>query len=234
MAQLWAAAAFFLGIHLLVAGSSARTKIVGVLGERAWLASFSALSIAGISWLAYSFNQAVAGPNHLYWAAPGWAYHLSPLVILVAALFAVVGVTTPNPTAVGAEALAEKPETVKGILRITRHPFLWGATIWALWHVFVNGDKASIIFFGTFALLAMLGTFSIDDKKRKRLGDSWTGFAARTSNLPFAAIFAGRNQLKIGELGWWRILLALVIFGGLFYGHLWLFDVSPVPGYRPY
>ena len=234
MAQLWAAAAFFLGIHLLVAGSSARTKIVGVLGERAWLASFSALSIAGISWLAYSFNQAVAGPNHLYWAAPGWAYHLSPLVILVAALFAVIGVTTPNPTAVGAEALAEKPETVKGILRITRHPFLWGATIWALWHVFVNGDKASIIFFGTFALLAMLGTFSIDDKKRKRLGDSWTGFAARTSNLPFAAIFAGRNQLKIGELGWWRILLALVIFGGLFYGHLWLFDVSPVPGYRPY
>jgi len=217
-----------------VAGSSAQTKIVGVLGERAWLASFSALSIAGISWLAYSFNQAVAGPNHLYWAAPGWAYHLSPLVILVAALFAVVGVTTPNPTAVGAEALAEKPETVKGILRITRHPFLWGATIWALWHVFVNGDKASIIFFGTFALLAMLGTFSIDDKKRKRLGDSWTGFAARTSNLPFAAIFAGRNQLKIGELGWWRILLALVIFGGLFYGHLWLFDVSPVPGYRPY
>ncbi len=234
MAQLWAAAAFFLGIHLLVAGSSARTKIVGVLGERAWLASFSALSIAGISWLAYSFNQAVAGPNHLYWAAPGWAYHLSPLVILVAALFAVIGVTTPNPTAVSAEALAEKPETVKGILRITRHPFLWGATIWALWHVFVNGDKASIIFFGTFALLAMLGTFSIDDKKRKRLGDSWTGFAARTSNLPFAAIFAGRNQLKIGELGWWRILLALVIFGGLFYGHLWLFDVSPVPGYRPY
>jgi len=155
-------------------------------------------------------------------------------VILVAALFAVVGVTTPNPTAVGAEALAEKPETVKGILRITRHPFLWGATIWALWHVFVNGDKASIIFFGTFALLAMLGTFSIDDKKRKRLGDSWTGFAAKTSNLPFAAIFAGRNQLKIGELCWWRILLALVIFGGLFYGHLWLFDVSPVPGFQPY
>ena len=234
MLQLWAAAAFFLGIHLLVAGSSARTKIVGVLGERAWLASFSVLSIAGISWLAFSFNRAVLGPNHLYWAAPEWAYHLAPLIVLVAALFAVIGVTTPNPTVVGAEALAEKPETVKGILRITRHPFLWGVTIWALWHIFVNGDKASIIFFGTFALLAILGTFSIDDKKRKRLGESWTGFAAKTSNLPFAAIFAGRNQLKIGELGWWRILLALIVFGGFFYGHLWLFGVSPVPGFHPY
>lgn len=207
---------------------------MATIGERAWLALFSLASIAGISWLAYSFNEAVAGPNHLYWVPPLWALHLSPLVILVATFFVVVGITTPNPTAVGADALADKPDTVKGMLRITRHPFLWGAAIWALWHILVNGDKASIIFFGTFALLAILGTFSIDDKKRKRMGESWTAFAARTSNLPFAAIFAGRNQLKLGELGWWRILAALIVFGALFYAHLWLFGVSPVPGFHPY
>lgn len=234
MLQLWAAAAFFLGIHLVIAGSGARARIVGLVGERAWLVLFSLASLAGISWLAYSFNQAVLGPNHLYWVPPAWTLHLAPLVILVAALFVVVGVTTPNPTAVGAEALADKPDAVKGMLRITRHPFLWGAAIWALWHILVNGDKASIIFFGTFALLAILGTFSIDDKKRKRMGESWTAFAAKTSNLPFAAIFAGRNQLKPGELGWWRILAALIVFGALFYAHIWLFGVSPVPGFRPY
>ncbi|MCF8469795.1 MAG: NnrU family protein, partial [Parvibaculum sp.] len=211
-----------------------RGRIVGMIGEQAWLGLFSLVSLAAIIWLAWCFNQATAGPNHLYWAAPVWTLHLSPLVILVAALFAVIGVTTPNPTAVGAEALAENPDTVKGMLRITRHPFLWGAAIWALWHILVNGDRASIIFFGTFALLAILGTFSIDDKKRKRMGESWTAFAAKTSNLPFAAIFAGRNQLKLGEFVWWRILFALIVFGALFYGHLWLFDVSPVPGWRPY
>ncbi|MDO9127487.1 MAG: NnrU family protein, partial [Parvibaculum sp.] len=64
--------------------------------------------------------------------------------------------------------------------------------------------------------------------------ESWTAFAAKTSNLPFAAIFAGRNQLRLGELGWWRILLALIVFGALFYAHLWLFGVSPVPGFQPY
>lgn len=234
MLQLWAAAAFFLGIHLAIAGTGARDRIVGLIGERAWLALFSLASIAGISWLAYSFNQAVLGPNHLYWVPPMWTLHLAPLVVLVAALFVVIGVTTPNPTAVGAEALADKPDTVKGMLRVTRHPFLWGAAIWALWHILVNGDKASIIFFGTFALLAILGTFSIDDKKRKRMGESWTGFAAKTSNLPFAAIFAGRNRLKLGELGWWRILAALIVFGALFYAHFWLFGVSPVPGFKPY
>ena len=234
MLSLWAAAAFFLGIHLVVAGSGLRGRIVGAIGERAWLALFSLASIGGITWLAMSFNEATAGPNHLYWAPPLWALHVAPLVMLVATFFAVVGITTPNPTAVGADALAEKPDTVKGMLRITRHPFLWGAAIWALWHILANGDRASIIFFGTFALLAILGTFSIDDKKRKRMGEAWTGFAAKTSNLPFAAIFAGRNQLKIGELGWWRILFALVVFGGLFYAHLWLFGVSPVPGFNPY
>lgn len=234
MLNLWAAAAFFLAIHLLVAGTGLRARIVGVMGEQAWLAVFSLVSLVGIVWLAWSYNQALLGANHLYWVAPLWALHLSPLIVLIGALFVVIGITTPNPTAVGAEALAEKPETVKGMLRITRHPFLWGVAIWALWHVLINGDQASIIFFGTFALLAVLGTFSIDDKKRKKLGAAWTGFAAKTSNLPFAAIFAGRNQLKVGELGWWRILLTLIIFGAAFYGHLWAFGVSPVPGWHPY
>lgn len=234
MLMLWIAAAFFLAIHLFVAGSSLRGKIVGAIGEKAWLATFSIVSLVGIGRLAWSYNQAVLGPNHLYWATPLWALHLSPLVILLAALFVVIGVTTPNPTAVGAEALAEKPETVKGMLRITRHPFLWGVALWALWHLLINGDQSSMIFFGTFALLAILGTFSIDKKKRLKLGAAWTGFASRTSNLPFAAIFAGRNQLKIGELGWWRIFLTLLIFAAAFYGHLWAFGVSPVPGWMPY
>ncbi|MGB6085182.1 NnrU family protein, partial [Parvibaculum sp.] len=179
MLMLWIAAAFFLAVHLLVAGTSLRGKIVGAIGENAWLATFSVVSLVGIGWLAWSFNQAVLGPNHLYWAAPLWALHLSPLVILLAALFVVIGITTPNPTAVGAEALAEKPETVKGMLRITRHPFLWGVAIWALWHLLINGDQASIIFFGTFALLSILGTFSIDKKKRLKLGAAWNDFANR-------------------------------------------------------
>lgn len=234
MLELWAAAAFFLGIHLVVAGSGLRGRIVGAIGEKPYLGLFSLASLGGIVWLVMAYNAAVLGPNPLYWAPPLWAMHLSPLVILVAAFFAVVGITTPNPTAVGAEALAEKPETVQGMLRITRHPFLWGVAIWAGWHVLVNGDQAAIIFFGTFALLALLGTFSIDDKREKKMGEGWRGFASKTSNPPFLAIVAGRNTLKLGELGWWRILAALIVFGALFYGHLWAFGVSPVPGWYPY
>ncbi|MBO6685892.1 MAG: NnrU family protein, partial [Parvibaculum sp.] len=92
MLSLWAAAAFFLGIHLVVAGSGLRGRIVGAIGERAWLVVFSLASLGGISWLAMSFNEATAGPNHLYWAPPMWTLHVAPLVMLVATFFAVVGI----------------------------------------------------------------------------------------------------------------------------------------------
>lgn len=234
MLNLAAAAVFFLALHLLVSGTSLRGRIVAVTGERAYLGLFSLASIGGILWLCMAYNATDGVPNRLYWVAPEWLAHLAPLVMLVAFLFALVGLTTPNPTAVGAEALLDKPDTVKGMLRITRHPFLWSAILWSALHLALNGDRASVIFFGTYLLLAALGTVSLDEKKKRTLGARWTGFAAQTSNLPFAAIIAGRNKLAIGELGWWRILLGLTAFAGVFYGHLWLFGVSPVPGWVPY
>lgn len=234
MLELWAAAAFFLALHLAIAGTRVRDRIAGVIGERAYMGLFSLASLGGIVWLCISYNGAQREPDRLYWVAPAGLAHLAPLVMIVAFLFAVIGLATPNPTAAMAEGLLDKPDTLKGMLRITRHPFLWGAMIWAAAHIAVNGDKASIIFFGTFLVLAALGTLSIDEKRRRKLGAKWEWFSGATSNLPFAAIVAGRNRLAIGEIGWWRILAALIVFGAIFYGHLWLFGVSPVPGWAPY
>jgi uncharacterized membrane protein len=234
MTNLVAAAAFFLAIHLLISGTRARGRIVAVTGETPYLALFSLASIGGIVWLCIAYNATAGIPNRLYWVAPDWLVHLAPTVMVVAFLFALIGLTTPNPTAVKAEALLDKPDPVKGMLRITRHPFLWSVMLWAALHVALNGDRASIVFFGTFLLLAALGTLSIDEKRKRALGEKWQGFSRATSNLPFAAIVAGRNRLALGELGWWRILLGLAAFGAMFYAHLWLFGVSPVPGWMPY
>ena len=234
MVMLWAAAAFFLGIHLIIAGTPLRDRLTGVMGEGPYRGLFSLLSLVGIVWLCWSYNLAVTGPNELHWVTPDGLKHLAPLLVLLAFLIGVIGLTTPNPTSVGAEGLMEKPGTVHGVLRITRHPFLWSVIIWGLTHIAMNGDTASIIFFGTFTLLAALGTLSIDAKRKRLYGESWKGFAASTSNLPFGAIFAGRNRLAVGELGWWRILAALIAFGAIFYAHLWLFGVTPVPGWYPY
>ncbi|HEY4344069.1 MAG TPA: NnrU family protein [Parvibaculum sp.] len=234
MLNLAAAAAFFLGIHLLISGTSLRGRIIALIGETPYLALFSLGSIGGIAWLCMAYNATDGIPNRLYWIAPDWLIHLAPPVMIVAFLFALIGLTTPNPTSVKAEGVLDKPDPIKGMLRITRHPFLWSVMIWSALHLALNGDKASIIFFGTFLVLPALGTLSIDEKRKKALGGKWESFSRVTSNLPFAAIVAGRNRLAISELGWWRILLGLAAFGAVFYGHLWLFGVSPVPGWAPY
>ena len=48
MVSLVAAALFFGLIHLGVAGTRLRDRIVGVIGERVYLASFSVASLVGL------------------------------------------------------------------------------------------------------------------------------------------------------------------------------------------
>lgn len=235
MLTLWAAAAFFLAIHLAVSGTRLREVIVGAVGEWPYLGAFSLASVGGIVWLAFGYNEAVMQPDRLYWVAPLWLTHLAPLVMLVAFLFAVVGLTTPNPTAFKSEGVLEtEGQDALGIVHITRHPFLWSVIIWATLHIAINGDKASIIFFGTFLVLAALGTLSIDEKRRRKLGPKWDAFAARTSNLPFAAMVSGRTKFHFTRHAWWRILASLIAFVLMLYAHHWLFGVSPIPGWTPY
>jgi uncharacterized membrane protein len=228
MTMLIAAAAVFLGIHLAIAGTRLRDAVVGGIGERAYLGLFSLASAGGIAWLAISYNAAMAEGSEVLWNLGPGVSHLGIIVVALAFLLAVTGLLTPNPTALGMEAAAGREAT--GVVRITRHPFLWGAALWAAFHLLANGDAASVVFFGTFLVLAVAGTFSIDAKRARKMGAAWTPFAERTSNIPFAAILAGRNSLKLAELLTWRQAAALAAFVLLLFTHAWLFSVSPFPG----
>ncbi len=53
---------------------------------------------------------------------------------------------------------------------------------------------------------------------------------ARTSNVPFAAILSGKQKLSLGEIGWWRILLAIVLWAVIVYFHQKAFGMSALPG----
>jgi len=75
----------------------------------------------------------------------------------------------------------------------------------------------------------VLGTLSIDAKRRRALGAKWDTFAAETSNLPVAAIAGGRQRLSLGEIGWWRIGLAVGVWGLLAWAHPYLFGVRALP-----
>jgi uncharacterized membrane protein len=228
MTMLIAAAAFFLALHLVIAGTRLRDAIVGAIGETPYMGLFSLASLGGIVWLILSYNAAFAAGSEMLWNLGPGVSHLGIIVVALAFLFVVSGLLTPNPTGVGQLAAVASEPT--GVLRITRHPFLWGVAIWAAFHVAANGDTASVLFFGTFLVLAVLGTFSIDAKRARKMGAEWAAFAGKTSNVPFAAILAGRNSLKLAEILTYRQLAALGAFLALLFLHAWAFGASPFPG----
>ena len=213
MSNLIAAALVFLSIHLFVSGTRLRDAITRAIGERPYLALFSLASLVVIVWVATAYNAASASAENrvLYDLGIG-VRHLAIPVVALAFVLGVQGLLTPNPTSVQQENTAASEGTVKGVLRITRHPFLWGIMIWSAFHTAANGDLASVIFFGTFFVNALLGTFLIDAKRKRKLGRVWDTFAYKTSNLPFAAAFSGRNKLKIGESFGERFWVALATF----------------------
>ncbi len=230
MAMLIVAAAFFLSIHLLIAGTSLRDVVVARLGERGYLGAFSVASLVGIVWLVASYNAAVNAGAPILWDFGPAVAHLGIIVVAVAFFFVVAGLLTPNPTSVGMESIALKHNAATGMLRITRHPFLWGVAIWAAFHLAANGDAASVVFFGTFLGLAVFGTSSIDSKRKRKLGVDWQNFSQTTSNIPFQAILTGRNVLVLRELLTYRQLAALVAFAAALVAHAWAFGASPFPG----
>ena len=230
MDMLIAAAVFFLALHLLVSGTRLRDVIVGAIGEQAFMGAFSLASVGGIVWLAMSYNAASAQGSEVLWDLGPGIKHMGILVVGLAFLLGVPGLLMANPTAVGMAARAGDPATVHGVLRITRHPFLWSVALWSAFHLAANGDAASVVFFATFFVLSVAGTFSIDAKRARKMGEAWKGFAARTSNFPFAAILAGRASLKLGELFTFRLAAAAAVFLAVLLFHARLFGVSPFPG----
>jgi uncharacterized membrane protein len=219
MLNLIVASAYFLLIHFGVSGTRLRDALVARLGEGPYRGAFALASIVGLVWMGYAYRHAPAIPLWGLWLGFRPAAYV---LVLIAFILVVVGIATPSPTRVGMEStLARSPDIARGVVRITRHPFLWGVAIWALAHLIVNGDLASLILFGSLLVLALGGTAAIDAKRRRAFGEQWLRFAAVTSNVPFAAIAAGKNQLgpAVAEIGAWRPLVAIVVYAVAFYLH---------------
>ena len=229
MLNLIAAAAFFVLLHLLVSGTRLRGALVGAIGEGPYMGLFSLASVGGLAWLIVAFAAARGGAGDVgWWSAARPTRHLAAAIQRVAFLFIVPGLLTKNPASVKQEGALDDPDVARGMLRVTRHPFLWGVAVWAAGHLLVNGRLADLILFGSLLALALLGPPSIDAKRRAALGDRYAAFEAMTSNVPFAAIAAGRQSFKIGEIGAWRILLAVLVWAAVLWAHPLLFGVSPL------
>jgi uncharacterized membrane protein len=225
MTKLIAAALFLLVSHFGISSTPIRPWLVARLGERRYLALYSLIALGAIAWVIWAYHRA---PYVELWPTPA-ATTAVPLVVLpFAFVLAVAGLSTQNPTAVGAPAETLGGSAVRGIFRVTRHPFQWSVVLWAAAHLIANGDLAGIILFGAFGALAGIGTALIDRKYAQSRGADWQAFAAATSNLPFAAIAAGRQSFVFAEIGWGRVALGLALYLVLLAAHPWLFGAPPL------
>jgi uncharacterized membrane protein len=226
LSALFLATLCFVGAHFLLAWPPVRTRLVAASGEKAFQSIYSLVSVLLLAWTVMAFRQS---PSVGWWDFGFAGRAVAVALMPIAAILVVVGLTTPNPTAVGGERLSDPNRAVRGIVTITRHPFLWGVALWALVHLAANGDAASTILFAGMLVLALGGTAAIDHKRALRMGDAWRAIAAKSSVVPFAAAAAGRVKVDWKGIGWWRPAAGLLLYVVLLYGHQWFAGVPAIP-----
>lgn len=225
---LFAATVMFVGGHFIMSAQPLRHALRERLGENGFVMAYSTLVLLAFLWMVAAYN---AAPYQEIWAAPRWLAWV-PLIVMPLALFLVIaGLTTPNTTMVYGERIADggPQDPAPGVTRITRHPFLWGASLWAASHLLVNGDAASLILMGGILILSLGGMVHIDRKREASLGSAWGPIKLTTSLVPFAAIITRRTRFDWRGIGWWRPLLALLAYFALLHLHSLLFGAYPLP-----
>ena len=200
--MLVAATIAFLATHF-VTSTPLRPALVDAMGEWPYRGLYSLVAFITLGWMSWAY---VAAPREQLWLGPREvAYGVMPIA------FALIACGYwRNPTMVGADGLLKSEEPARGIIRITRHPIMWGVMLWAAAHIVARGDLKALVFFGGFLVLALVGTIAMD--ARKSSNPDWPRFAAVTSHIPFAAIAQGRNRIVWREIGWLRPALGLAAF----------------------
>jgi uncharacterized membrane protein len=202
MTMLVLATAVFLATHFITS-TPLRPALVSAMGEWPYRGAYSTIALITLVWMAWAY--AGAPREQLWTGSREIPYVLMPLAfVLIACGY------WRNPTMVGADKLLKSEDPARGIIRITRHPIMWGLMLWAAAHIVARGDLKSLVFFGGFLLLALVGTLSMD--ARKRANPDWGRFAAVTSHVPFVAIAQSRNRLDLHEIGWLRPAIGLAVF----------------------
>ena len=202
MTLLLVASIAFLATHF-VTSTPLRPAFVRAIGEWPYRGVYSLVAFVTLGWMIWAYTQT---PREILFT--GWRnapYVVMPLVfVLIACGY------WRNPTMVGADRLLKSEDPARGMIRITRHPLMWGIMLWAAAHIAARGDTKSLVFFGALLLLAAVGTLLMD--ARKRSNPDWPRFAAVTSHVPFVAIAQGRNRIRWREIGWLRPAIGLAAF----------------------
>ena len=139
--------AIFIAVHLLpVFAKSRHDALVAKFGEAPWKGIAALILTGSVVLMVLGYQQA---DFIAVWTPPGFMVHINNLLMIIAIVFFFAGRAPGN------------------IKCYTRHPQLNGLKTWAVAHLLVNGDLASIILFGGllgWGVAAMVGSNIRDGK----------------------------------------------------------------------
>ena len=185
MTTLIAGLAIFFGIHLLTS-TPIRGVLVGLMGEKPYKGIFSIISLVGLGLMIWGFGMSRYGPDsaRIVYNPPQWS-------VWVTAGFVLVGLIVLG-TGHG-----------KGHIRkFVKQPMAVGVGLWAIGHLFSNGNLNEVLLFGSFLAYAIYD-FIVSNAKGK-IPDYQPN---------------GKSDIK-------AIIIGLIIFALVLYFHFNLFGVA--------
>ena len=180
----------FLGVHSTRAVADGwRGAMIAKLGEGAWKGAYSVLSLVGFVLIVYGYGVARADPVVL-WNPPIWTRHVAALLTIPAFILLAAAYVPRN--------------RIKAAIG---HPMIVGTKVWALAHLFANGNLADLFLFGGFLVWAVLAFRAA----RRRDRTSGIRYPSGPASLTIVTI-------AVGLVAWAAFAFAL---------HGWLIGVKP-------
>lgn len=186
MALLIVGLVLFIGVHVLPSSPRLRGALAARLGDNGYKILFSLVSVAGLILAGFGYGQA---PQEQIFEPSQTARAFLPIGMALAFVLLVV---------------ANVPGRLR---RLLRHPMLAGVLIWATLHLLANGDLASNLLFGSFAVWTVFAILSAEYRHKRSATDLKPGRPA----YDLVGVAAG-----------------LLAFWLVFHFHANLFGVAPV------
>lgn len=193
MLQMLLGLLIFIGIHLLPTQVEVRRGLVTRYGENAYKGVFSLVAAMGLALIVFGYHkvQVMPGKNPVLWSPPACGRHATMALMLP--VFPLL-------------LAAYLPGRLSAAVR---HPMITAVKLWALGHLLVRGDAASVLLFGGLLAWAVYDRISLKSREA-----------------------AGLVQIKSGPVS--NDLIAVVVGLGLYaimlkWGHSALIGVPLMP-----
>ncbi len=178
----------FIGIHSVrIIAPDWRENKIASIGENAWKGVYTIVSLLSFVLLVYGYSMARPDAGIIYLPLTGM-YH--PALVLMALSMIMMMAFNLGPG---------------HIKQKFKHPFLLAIILWSIAHLWMNGDTASVILFGSFLVWALIDLNS----------------ALRRPNGEKPVPVVGNDVLAV--------VTGLAIFGLLLWKlHYWMFAIQPI------